>query len=134
MEKYNYREVMKADIKEWLINNYDGEYNDYSFDYMLDHLYDDLWAEDEITGNGSNWYDSEHQCEEYICHNLDLLFEALYEFGELGTFLIEKVKKYHDEKSIARWADCTIRCYLLHECLAAVLHEILPNDEYMGGF
>ena len=124
MEKYNYREVMKADIREWLVNNDDDLDRDTSFDDLYDDIYDTLWAEDEITGNGSFWYDSEHNCEEYVCHNLDLLFEALSDFGELEAELVDHIKEHKENNTVARWADCVIRCYVLGECLYEVLKEL----------
>ena len=53
--------------------------------------------------------------EENICHNLDLLGEALEEFGSGADYLIT-----HGAEA----ADVTIRCYLLGECIAAALEEI----------
>ena len=120
MKKYNYREVIKADIREWLNDNpYEGEPDD-----IFENIYDQIWGEDDVTGNGGCWYDSESRCEEYICHNFDLFFEALLEFGELEAELIQQIKRYHEEGSFARFADCTIRCYLLSECLYEVLKEL----------
>ena len=115
---------MKADVREWLMNNYNGEYNDYSFDDMVERFYDDIWDKDEVTGNGGDWYDSEYKCEEYVCHNLDLLIEALFEFGELEARLVNIVKKHSAEGNLARWADCAIRCRLLYECIYEVLKEL----------
>ena len=122
MEKYNYREVIKSDIKEWMTYEYDGRYDDYNFNDMCDRLYDDLWAENEVTGNDGDWYDSEHRCEEYICHNLDLLFEALEEFGYDGR-TYDTIRLNFKNGTFSRWADVTIRCYLLYECLEQVLKE-----------
>lgn len=131
MEKYNYREVIKSDIKEWMTYEYDGRYNDYNFYDMYDRLYDDLWAENAITGNDEDYYDSEYKCEEYLCHNFDLLFEALFEFGEFEANLLNKIHEVSNNGTFARWADCTIRCYLLGECLEKALKE-LGYDEKSG--
>ena len=122
MEKYNYREVIKADIRQWLQENTE-EYVDIPPSRLYDTLNDLMWESDEVTGN-TNFYDSEHNCEEYICHNWDLLFEALFEFGELEAQLIDTVRKHLQHDSFAQWADCTIRCYLLGECLWTVLNEL----------
>ena len=122
MEKYNYREVIKADIREWF-NNYDFSEDD-TFDSIYEDVYDQLWGERDVTGNGGEWYDSEDKCEEYICHNLDLLFEALSEFGELEAEVVGYIKENRENHTVARFADCTIRCYLLGECLYEVLKEL----------
>lgn len=120
MEKYNYRAVMKADIKEWLLANLE-EIAGLDINDAAIQVYDILWDNDEITGNGGDWYDTEYNCEEYVCHNLNLLFAALIEFGELEESIIDVLKKNSKEGTIARWADCTIRCYLLMECVWEVL-------------
>lgn len=125
MEKYNYREVMKADIRQWLQDNAD-EYADVPESDLYDYLCDTMWTDNEITGNTS-FYDSEYKCEEYLCHNFDLLFEALFEFGEFEEDLIDKVHEVSNNETFARWADCTIRCYLLGECLWQVLKELGYN-------
>lgn len=122
MEKYNYREVIKADIREWLQNNQD-EYKDVPRSRLYDTLNDLMREDDDVTGNIS-FYDSEYKCEEYLCHNFDLLFEALFEFGEFGADLLNKVREVSNNGTFARWADCTIRCYLLSECLYEVLREL----------
>lgn len=126
MEKYNYRAVIKADIEEWLNFNPE-EIKDMDIDDAADHLNDVLWSEDDITGNGGGWYDSEHKCEEYICHNLDLFFEALFEFGELDASLLEIILKNAKQETLARFIDCTIRCYLLNECIWEVLKGWYKN-------
>lgn len=122
MEKYNYREAMKADIREWLQNNQD-EYKDVPESRLYDTLNDLMWEDDDVTGNTS-FYDSEYKCEEYLCHNFDLLFEALFEFGEFEADLLNRVHEVSNKGVFAQWADCTIRCYLLGECLWIVLDEL----------
>ena len=75
-----------------------------------------LFTDDSVTGNGSGSYTfSTYEAEENICHNLDLLGEALEEFGSGADYLIT-----HGAEA----ADVTIRCYLLGECIAAALEEI----------
>ena len=93
MEKYNYNEIVKADVKEYIQNNYttveiiDGLAHREDFDQ---HLYDEMWTADEVTGNGSGSYTfSRWQAEENLCHNMDLLADALADFG-CGLDYIEK--------------------------------------------
>ena len=75
-----------------------------------------LFTEDSVTGNASGSYTfNTYEAEENICHNLDLLGEALEEFGSGSDYLIT-----HGAEA----ADVTIRCYLLGECIAAALEEI----------
>lgn len=113
-ERYNYMEAMKEDIKEY-INN---EVNLKDFtgrDELEEKLNDDLWVNDSVTGNASgSYYCNSWKAEEAICHNLDLLGEAMKEFG-CEVDLLEKG---------AEWADVTIRCYLLGQTIGEVLDDM----------
>lgn len=112
--KYNYREAVKDDVLEY-INN---EINFEDFDTLKDleeHLNDVLFNEDSVTGNASGSYTfNTYEAEENICHNFDLLADALDEFGGACDIL----------RDGAEAADVTIRCYLLGECIADALKEI----------
>ena len=119
MEKYNYQRAIKNDILEYIKDNYTSEENDEKMDDSQawgEELYDALWVEDGVTGNASGSYTfSTWQAEENLCHNWDLLEQALDEVG--GDF----------KKAIANGAeycDVTIRCYLLCECIADALNEL----------
>jgi hypothetical protein len=122
MEKYNYKEVVKADIRQWMEENKE-DYEDVPESQLYDHLCDAMYDDDDVTGSTS-YYDSEYNCEEYLCHNYDLLFEALCEFGELEASLIDTIRRVTEVNAFARWADTTIRCYLLSPCLWEVLNEL----------
>lgn len=103
---YNYYESMKEDIKEYLK---DTDCRDY------DQLYDEMFIDDSITGNASGSYTfSTYKAEENIAHNLDILKEALDEFGQDYNLALENG---------AEWCDVTIRCYLLGQVLQEVLDE-----------
>ena len=117
MNIYNYNEAVKADVKEYIQDNYttveiiDGLAHREEFDQ---HLYDEMWTVDSVTGNGSGSYTfSRWQAEENLCHNMELLTEALEDFG-CDTDYIKKG---------AEACDVTIRCYLLGSALAEVLDE-----------
>lgn len=115
MEKYNYYEAVKEDIEEYIKNEID--FSDYdSMEELEEHLNDVLWTCDSVTGNGSGSYTfSTWEAEENICHNLDLLEEALNEFGSESGYLLDKG---------AEAADVTIRCYLLGSTISEVLEEL----------
>ena len=120
METYNYREAVKNDIRDYIEEN-EIKVTASSRDEIEQDLYDNLFCNDSVTGNASGSYTfSAWQAEENLCHNLDLLADALYEFGENGSDLIGKG---------AEACDVTIRCYLLSECLSEVLNEIEEDDE-----
>ena len=125
MEKYNYRDEITNDIKQWIIeNNWIYEtYGDTTPNYfnLIDNLNDTLWAESSISGNGiEGFYDTEEKCEEYVCHNLTLYFKAAREFDDWPVMYdIDWIYK-----NPAQHMDCTIRCYLLGECIDRALQEL----------
>ena len=127
MEKYDYRKELCGDIRYWLNDNpwFMDEHADENGvwlrednkDEIADDLRDRLWTEDGVTGNGSGSYTfSAWKAEEYLCHNLDLLGEALTEFDCKSSYLMDKG---------AEACDVTIRCYLLAECIDRVLEGMM---------
>lgn len=109
--KYNYFEEMKEDIKEYLQNTDERDF---------DILYDEMFIDDSITGNASGSYTfSTWQAEENIAHNMNLLSEAMEEFGNSPS----------DIQNGAEWCDVTIRCYLLGQVLQEVLEELEDEEE-----
>ena len=121
MERYDYRKAIKEDIRVYIGENYTAEE---IAEMLLDidefetQLNDDLWIDDSVTGNASGSYTfSTYKAEEYLCHNLDLLAEAVEEFDCKMDIL----------RNGAEACDVTIRCYLLGQAIAEVLEE-LKND------
>lgn len=118
MESYDYYETIKNDIKEY-IKEHDIDVTSEDFD--RDDLCDRLWVSDSVTGNGSGSYTfSTWKAEENLCHNWDLLEEALEDFGQTDVNILEKG---------AEWCDVTIRCYLLGQCLDEVIDEIKEEED-----
>lgn len=121
---YNYYEAVKNDVMEYI--NYEIDLNEWkdNREGLEEKLNEDLWTVDSVTGNGSGSYTfSTWKAEENLCHNLDLLEEALDEFGSDKGYLLEEG---------AEAADVTIRCYLLAPTIAEVLDELedeLAEDE-----
>ena len=126
MERYDYYKAVKNDIKEeikekeqWLGKAITEVYEDK--DEAYDQLYDDLWIDDSVTGNASgSYYCNTYKAEEALCHNWDILDEALREFGCSDENITEKG---------AEWCDVTIRCYLLGEALGQVLEEMFKQAD-----
>lgn len=124
MDKYDYRQEMLNDIDEYIRNEdriwhlaIEGKL---LADEIQDALYDELWIEDSVTGNGSGSYTfNSYKTEEMLCHNRDLLGEALEEFG---------YPKDHSKLNDSEWCDVTIRCYLLGEILGEWFRM---NDDYV---
>ena len=115
MGAYDYREAIKEDILQYINDEINFEDFD-TLDELEEKLNEELFTCDSVTGNASGSYTfSTWEAEENICHNLDLLGEALEEFGSGADYLINNG---------AEAADVTIRCYLLGECIAAALEEI----------
>ena len=120
MLKYNYFESVKEDVKNYIENEIDLQEAlkevDFDIDSLCNNLHDDLWCNDSVTGNGSGSYTfSTWQAEENLCHNIDLLQEALQEFGCGIEYL----------QNGAEACDVTIRCYLLSSAIYEVIQELI---------
>ena len=115
MERYDYREAVKSDILNYIKNEIN--FNDFDdLEELEEHLNDVLFTEDSVTGNASGSYTfNAYEAEENICHNLDVLGEALEELGCEPDYIA---------KDGAEACDVTIRCYLLGECITEALIEI----------
>ena len=115
MDRYDYHEAVKEDVLSYIRDNVDfAEYE--TLDELADALNEELWTADSVTGNASGSYTfSTWEAEENLCHNLDLLGEALAEFGCGPEYLAE-----HGPEA----ADVTIRCYLLGSAIAEALQDI----------
>lgn len=123
MERYNYPEAIREDVLEYIRNEYTPEKISDELNFSREEwegrLNDELWIADSVTGNASgSYYCNAWKAEEAIAHNLDLLGEALREFGCGPEYLIEKG---------AEAADVTIRCYLLGAAISEAL-EILEEE------
>lgn len=115
---YSYEDNMKVDIKDWIEENVDLEKD---FDY--DEVYEALWVEDSVTGNGSGSYTFDREeAKEYVIDNMDLAKEAIEEFGIDAKTIGEKFLNEEWE-----WMDVTIRCNMLDWVLSEVLEELGIN-------
>ena len=67
MEKYDYRRVIIDDVKDWIVNDTDIMENGYTLDDedIYDWIYDEVFNNDSITGNGAYYYNTEEKCSEY---------------------------------------------------------------------
>ena len=120
MEKYDYYKNVCEDIKqrlnEWLDFNKINDYSD--IDEVISAVYDDFFNSDSVTGNGSGSYTfNSWAAEENLCHNMDLLKEALDELGgELNDYI-----------DSAEACDVTIRCYVLGQLVGEVVKEFVEE-------
>lgn len=117
---YNYYDAVYNDVCDYIKNEID--FNEFdTLEELEEYLNDVLWTCDSVTGNGSGSYTfNTYQAEENICHNLELLAEALQEFGCGLDYLMEKG---------AEAADVTIRCYLLGGCISDALENFEDDFE-----
>ena len=111
MEAYDYEKAVRKDIMEYLRDHYAGITIG---DRLREKISDDLWVCDSVTGNASGSYTfNTWQAEENLCHNWDLLRDAIDEFG--GDYdVLEKG---------AEACDVTIRCYLVGMLLDGCIEE-----------
>ena len=115
MENYNYLEQVTSDAKEAILEGMEY-WIFYDREELEEVAYDELWADDNVTGNGSSsYFCNAWKAEEALCHNWDLLAEACEEFGQDIGWVFKRG---------AEFCDVTIRCYLLGQAIAAALDEL----------
>ena len=123
MKKYNYREAIINDLKDWIINEaVISELKDLNYEELFESIYDEAFGINSITGNGPDYYDTEDNCSKYLASNIDLLYLAAQNYcidDDINTLI-----KHYEDKSLARYFDSIIRCYLLGDCIDEVLKEI----------
>ena len=114
MEKYNYRESVLEDVREYISKHYTRESLKEladDLDELENKLDEKMRMADSVTGNRSGSYTcNSWQAEEYLCHNLDLIQEVSCIEGELDLTSPESI-------------DVAIRCYYLRECISEILNE-----------
>lgn len=118
--EYDYKETVRNDVIEQVKDGYKENslrlYKEEGRDALEEYLNDELWIDDQVTGNASGSYTfNTWKAEENLCHNMSLLEEACDEFGQdVG----EAVKRG------AEYCDVTIRCYLLGSAIAEAIDEL----------
>lgn len=118
--EYDYRETVRNDVVEQVKDGYKENslrlYKEEGREALEQYLNDELWVDDQVTGNASGSYTfNTWEAEENLCHNMSLLEEACDEFGQdVG----EAVKRG------AEYCDVTIRCYLLAGAISEAIDEL----------
>lgn len=123
MQTYNYLEAVKADVRAYIeaeidLDAFSGAAEDQEDirEELEEKLNDTLWIADSVTGNASgSYYCNRWAAEEALCHNWDLLADALEEFGGDVREAVECGAEY---------CDVAIRCYLLGQAISDVLDEM----------
>lgn len=120
--KYDYYECVEDDVLN-ILTDYSSEEikemtSEENFDATQEKLYDELWAEDGITGNGWDGYPMKDDAKaEAVGANLELLADALDEFGS-------DAKCYRRALKDMDYADATIRCYVLGSAINSALKKM----------
>ena len=131
MKKYDYKRAITDDIKDWIINGTDLIENGYVSDRdedIYNWIYDEVFDMDSITGNGTYYYGTEEFCSECLSDNFNLLYKAMREFvidNEVNVLI-----KHYEDKDLARYFDCTIRCYLLMDCIYIAIDELVEEGKF----
>lgn len=118
--KYNYRETVRDDVIEQVKDGYKENslrlYKEEGREALEEYLNEELWIDDQVTGNASGSYTfNTREAEENLCSNMDLFVEACDEFGQdVGEAV----------KHGAEYCDVTIRCYLLGSAIAEAIDEL----------
>lgn len=122
---YDYLEAMKEDVKKWINDNKDSIDKVGSLDELKEQLNDDLWADDDVTGNGSDagYPMDDAEMREAVHENSELCKDALLDFGTTSDKIAEKFLE-----GDYVFFDATIRCYLLAQAIDEIVNE--NEEEY----
>lgn len=114
---YDYRKAVLNDVKK-VIRYYDDEISECNdLDEVRCCLADELWDDDDVTGNGSGMYvRTRKEAEENLGGNMELLVEVIKEWGD-------NVEDYKRALLEPETGDVMVRCYLLDEAIGEALED-----------
>ena len=126
--QYNYLEAMVEDITEWMRDNYFdiSEYSD--LEEAHEYLHDELWDDNDITGNGIDGYATRLDYENYLSHNWDALIDAIENFGVDSNTMIALLQK-RDVNIILQWCDTLIRLNTLDIAIDIALDNWINKED-----
>ena len=129
MQKYNYLEAVKDDVKTWLVDNssqFEKIKDNNKIDGVIDwdsvkgDLNEILWNEDSITGNGSGSYTfNSEKAREYVLSDGLQYLEDLVNEGWLTYESIGKDVTNYDFEGL----DVSLRCYFLSQAIEEVITD-----------
>lgn len=128
--KYNYLIVTTANALKYIneeinIKDFTDERGEIDRDALIEHLNDELWTCDSVTGNASGSYTFNRlEAREYVIDNMDLLNEAIEVFCIDAETVAEKFLAENWE-----YFDVTIRCYILGEAIENAVDKFLLSVE-----
>lgn len=123
---YDYRETVKNSVIDWLkehrkeVEARHSQEDEADFEQWVT---DECIMSDSVTGNASGSYlFSTWAAEDCLCHNLDLVVEAVKEYGggaeDVGRAIMQG----------AETCDVIIRCYVLYEVVGQAIEEFFEED------
>lgn len=121
---YDYVNAVKQDI----INSIEDdeqvdELRKLSYQDRMYEIEEWYWADDNVTGNGGDFYDRADVVAKYVNGNSDYVEEALKEFDGDGKGIIKALHDYGVD-GIFQYLDCTARCYAFYEASEKALEEL----------
>ena len=128
--KYNYLIVTTANILRYIddeinLRDFTDDHGGIDRDALTEHLNDELWTCDSVTGNASGSYTFNRlQAREYVIDNMDLLNEAIETFCVNAETVADKFTSENWE-----YFDVTIRCYVLSEAIEKAVDKFLLSVE-----
>lgn len=125
MSDYDYNYEMRQDVRTAIDEGYSLDEWRGRRDELEEKLNEDLWIDDGVTGNASgSYYCNSYKAMQAVMDNMELLQEALYEFGadyaDIGRRFMAGDWEYFD---------VSIRCYLLSSVVADVLDDIEADGD-----
>lgn len=125
MSDYDYNYEMRQDVRTAIDEGYSLDEWRGRRDELEEKLNEDLWIDDGVTGNASgSYYCNSYKAMQAVMDNMELLQEALDEFGadyaDIGRRFMAGDWEYFD---------VSIRCYLLSSVVADVLDDIEADGD-----
>lgn len=125
MSNYDYYAAMRQDVRNAIDEGYSLDEWRGRRDELEEKLNEDLWIDDGVTGNASgSYYCNSYKAMQAVMDNMELLQEALDEFGadyaDIGRRFMAGDWEYFD---------VSIRCYLLSSVVADVLDDIEADGD-----
>ena len=122
---YNYKEQIRADVKEWIEDNKE-QINGLDRDDAYEVIYDSCWVDDSVTGNASGSYTiSRYEARQNFYEDADSeeYLEKMVDDGFADPMEVGKKIIASDYE----WLDVSIRCWLLSDAVSDVLDEIFED-------
>lgn len=125
MSSYDYNYEMRQDVRNAIDEGYSLDEWRGRRDELEEKLNDDLWIDDGVTGNASgSYYCNSYKAMQAVTDNMELLQEALDEFGADYADIWRRFMAGDWE-----YFDVTIRCYLLSSIIADALDDMEADGE-----